>query len=125
MCQDAVCRGDRPEIIRRRNSATQRVVRGSTQYRAISECARLAPCRVDNENDSGRKLLHGRGWHRVPPPVIGQDRRYKGVHGHNRGSTSGCGPVRAVPTGPEHRGLRPIYSVLAVRTLLRWARDDA
>lgn len=36
-------------------------------------------------------------------PVIGQDRRNKGVHGHNRGSTSGCGPVRTVPTSPEHR----------------------
>lgn len=46
---------------------------------------------LDIENDSGRKLLH-----EIPTssaPVIGPDRENKDSHGHNRGSTSGYGPV--------------------------------
>lgn len=56
--RDTVCRAVRQDRSLR-NSATQRVVRGSGRktFRVEGDW----PCRVDNENDSGRKLFHGRG----------------------------------------------------------------
>lgn len=104
--QGTVCRADcRGHSLR--NSATQRVVRRSTQD---------IPCRGRGGGEGGELAMSCRQRKRFWPktasrprrlapgtPVIRRDRKNKGVHGHNRGSTSGRGPVRTVPTSPEHR----------------------
>lgn len=95
------CRADRrghfleedPSGIRRSNGSYTGVTRG-------------IPCR-------GRLAVSCRQRKRFQPKTVsrpvtctGYQARSKEqgrARGHNRGSTSGCGPVRATPTSPEHR----------------------
>lgn len=101
--------------LRVEKSVAQRVVQASTRH--IPSRGRLA---------RHRKRFWPKTAPRIPTssaPVIGPDRENKDSHGHNRGSTSGYGPVpysyehSATPAPPIYPALYPtsLYSTYSYR----------
>lgn len=101
--------------LRVEKSVAQRVVQASTRH--IPSRGRLA---------RHRKRFWPKTAPRIPTssaPVIGPDRENKDSHGHNRGSTSGYGPVPysyehyATPAPPIYPALYPtsLYSTYSYR----------